>query len=142
MADALSTLIKIEQTNLDEKKGELEELRNLLQKQHDLQKSLQDSIIIQGEYVKNHQDTYFTYEEFYQATNYKIELTKHEINVINEKIEEKLAKIHEIFTTIKSYELIQQKRQQEAEEKEKKQEQKNMDEISNNQFNKRKNEEE
>ena len=131
MAD-LSTLIKLHQNELDEKRIELRELYDKLEKIETTKQSIVDKIEQEKEILKSNSggDVHFSFLAFLDKAEQDIEKADKQISVLEKQIFAVREEMLDIYSEMKKYNMVQQERDRIEAEEQRLKETKTLDEIA------------
>lgn len=131
MLKPLATLIKINKSELDEKRKELAVFLDKKQKLVDDIKALEESIKYEAEnLMKLHEDFRPMFLVFLEATRLKEAIILEDIDKLNPEIERISDEIRDIFSEMKKFEIVKENREAEIEADEARKAQLEIDEIA------------
>ena len=129
MTKALSTLIKLHQQFLDEKRRELVFFEEAREKQKQIITNSNRQIEMEKRVAEQSPDKSYTFFNFLEMEKKKQFEASKNINALNKEIEKVSESISEAFTDLKKYEILKDIKDEEALKEEMKRLQINLDEI-------------
>ncbi len=131
MLKSLSTLIKVNKAQLDEKRKELAAFLDKKQKCVDEIKAMEDSIKFEAEnLIKLHEDFRPMFLTYLEATRVREGQLLDEIDKLNPHINRISDEIREIFSEMKKFEIVKENRENEIEAEMMRKTQMEIDEIA------------
>lgn len=130
MAD-LSTLIRLHKHELDEKRRELKELYDILERIEEQKQLVLDSVEKEKQAVADSEDAvHFTYADFQKKAEMQCEECDQAIEVVEQQIYTARDEMLDIFSEMKRYDMAQQERDRIEEQERRLRETKTLDEIA------------
>ena len=131
MLKPLATLIKINKSELDQKRKQLSILLDSKQKRIDEIKKMEESIKSEAENLPNlDQDFRHMFLSYLEATRMREGILLEEIDKINPEINKVSDEISEVFSEMKKFEIVKENKENEIEQELQRKDQLEIDEIA------------